>query len=94
MTSVSFTRLFRLRLTYLGCLLQLANDPSTKGKYADFKCAGLGAMVKGGWPEPVVRRVFEQAGKPEIVCHPPRPAGPWAGKYPIYRRLIRPRPTH
>ncbi|KAK2608025.1 hypothetical protein N8I77_006662 [Diaporthe amygdali] len=54
----------------LSVTLALAAEPSTKGKYSDFKCAGLGAMVKGGWPEPVVRKVFEQAGKPEIVGHP------------------------
>ncbi|KAH8744296.1 hypothetical protein F5883DRAFT_440006, partial [Diaporthe sp. PMI_573] len=48
-------------------LKKLADEPSTKGKYADFKCAGLGAMVKGGWPEPVVRRILEQAGQPEIA---------------------------
>ncbi|KAL1873940.1 hypothetical protein Daus18300_003813 [Diaporthe australafricana] len=48
-------------------LRKLAAEPSTKGQYADFKCAGLGAMVIDGWPEPVVRKVFEQAGKPEIA---------------------------
>jgi hypothetical protein len=40
-----------------------------KGRYADFKCAGLGATIEGGWPAPVVRKEFEHLGKPEIVGH-------------------------
>lgn len=47
---------------------QLASNFETKGQYSDFKCAGLGAIIAGGWPEPVVRREFEHMGKPEIVC--------------------------
>lgn len=34
---------------------QLATDSA---KYADFKCAGLGAVIEGGWPIPVMRREF------------------------------------
>lgn len=34
-------------------------------------------MVKGGWPEPVVRKVLELGGQREIVSHPPVPAVPW-----------------
>ncbi|KAJ0364983.1 hypothetical protein COL154_000398 [Colletotrichum chrysophilum] len=39
-------------------LKKLASEPSNKGKYADFKCAGLGAVVEGGWPIPVMRKEF------------------------------------
>ncbi|KAG8162231.1 hypothetical protein KVR01_007996 [Diaporthe batatas] len=48
-------------------LKKLASDPSKKGKYADFKCAGIAAMVEGGWPAPAVRKILGQAGHPEIA---------------------------
>ncbi|KXH41672.1 hypothetical protein CSAL01_09923 [Colletotrichum salicis] len=39
-------------------LKELANLSESKSTYADFKCAGLGAVIEGGWPIPVIRRVF------------------------------------
>lgn len=53
---------------------------SNKGKYADFKCAGLGATIEGGWPAPVVKREFENLGKPEIVSLSP---------FPLHERVAR-----
>ena len=61
-----------------------------KSKYADFKCAGLGAIVEGGWPIPVLRKGFEDipCGK-EIVekiisnwpkLREPEEAGPFVKK--------------
>ncbi|KAI1265504.1 hypothetical protein F5Y18DRAFT_435863 [Xylariaceae sp. FL1019] len=52
---------------YLEKLAKAAQDPNTKGKYADFKHVGLGAMVKGGWPEPVIRKEAQSHGLPEEV---------------------------
>ncbi|KAI9152242.1 hypothetical protein HJFPF1_09471 [Paramyrothecium foliicola] len=39
---------------------ELARDPKLKSKYADFKYAGLGAIVEDGWPIPVMRKEFEK----------------------------------
>ncbi|KAL2876121.1 hypothetical protein SGCOL_008660 [Colletotrichum sp. CLE4] len=39
-------------------LKNLANLSESKSTYADFKCAGLGAVIEDGWPIPVIRRVF------------------------------------
>ncbi|KAJ0295895.1 hypothetical protein COL5a_010968 [Colletotrichum fioriniae] len=39
-------------------LRELASVSANKSIYADFKCAGLGAVIEGGWPIPVIRRVF------------------------------------
>ncbi|KAH8894490.1 hypothetical protein GQ53DRAFT_779982 [Thozetella sp. PMI_491] len=33
--------------------------PQDKAMHADFKCAGYGAIVEGGWPIPVLRKEFE-----------------------------------
>ncbi|KAI0144397.1 hypothetical protein GGR57DRAFT_507620 [Xylariaceae sp. FL1272] len=52
---------------YLEKLAKAAQEPSTKGKYADFKHVGLGAMVRGGWPEPVIRKEAQSHGHPEEV---------------------------
>ncbi|KAI0157516.1 hypothetical protein GGR57DRAFT_511078 [Xylariaceae sp. FL1272] len=48
-------------------LTMLSRDPATKNKYADFKCAGLGALIEGGWPDSVVRREVELAGRAEAA---------------------------
>ncbi|KAI0485536.1 hypothetical protein F4859DRAFT_471550 [Xylaria cf. heliscus] len=50
---------------YIEKLVKAAQDPATKAKYADFKHVGLGAMVKGGWPEPVIRHEARKHGHPE-----------------------------
>ncbi|KAF9879487.1 hypothetical protein CkaCkLH20_03030 [Colletotrichum karsti] len=39
-------------------LKKLASAPANKSKYADFKCAGLGAVIEGGWPIPVMKKEF------------------------------------
>lgn len=43
----------------------LARDPDKKHMYADFKCAGAGATIEGGWPAAVLK--LEYKDKPEIV---------------------------
>ncbi|KAH9884739.1 hypothetical protein F4778DRAFT_552651 [Xylariomycetidae sp. FL2044] len=48
-------------------LTKLTEDKNNKGKYADFKCAGLGATIEGGWPGAVVRKEFERMGHPEVA---------------------------
>lgn len=42
---------------------QLTTDRENDGRYADFKCAGLGALIKGGWPYPIIKKEFSHAGK-------------------------------
>ncbi|OHE99733.1 hypothetical protein CORC01_04869 [Colletotrichum orchidophilum] len=39
-------------------LKELASISANKSIYADFKCAGVGAVIEGGWPIPVIRKVF------------------------------------
>jgi hypothetical protein len=44
---------------------QLASDPVNKCRYADFKSAGTGATISGGWPEPVV---LLHSKSPQVSC--------------------------
>ncbi|ETS75328.1 hypothetical protein PFICI_12272 [Pestalotiopsis fici W106-1] len=44
-------------------LKKLAAGPEYKSLYADFKCAGLGALIPGGWPIPVIKKKFSHSGK-------------------------------
>ncbi|KAF7525621.1 hypothetical protein G7054_g11013 [Neopestalotiopsis clavispora] len=46
-------------------LQKLAADSENDSRYADFKCAGLGALIPGGWPIPVIKEEFSHAGKSE-----------------------------
>jgi dihydroorotase-like cyclic amidohydrolase len=49
----------------LDSLTKLAHEPHGKSKYADFKCAGAGATIEGGWPAAVLKLEYKE--KPKIV---------------------------
>ncbi|KAK2613025.1 hypothetical protein QQS21_000954 [Conoideocrella luteorostrata] len=50
-------------------LRNLATDPSQKSMYADFKCAGLGAIIDSGWPIPVMKKEFEHIPNGHAICN-------------------------
>jgi imidazolonepropionase-like amidohydrolase len=49
----------------LDSLTELAQDLQGKSKYANFKCAGAGATIEGGWPAAVLKLEYKE--KPKIV---------------------------
>ncbi|TDZ21258.1 Imidazolonepropionase [Colletotrichum orbiculare MAFF 240422] len=62
-------------------LRKLASEKANKSKYADFKCAGLGAVVQGGWPgratekesanTPCGNRIVDEiASRVPMLCKP------------------------
>src|ERR1700753_4270565 len=43
----------------LAKLIELAQDPSERSRYADFKCAGAGATIEDGWPAAVMKLEYK-----------------------------------
>lgn len=46
----------------------MAEDPAKKGLYSDFKCAGLGAVIEGGWPIPVMKKEFDHVPNGQCIA--------------------------
>lgn len=47
----------------LDSLTKLASDVEGKSRYADFKCAGAGATIEGGWPAAVLKLEYKETPK-------------------------------
>ncbi|CAG7558177.1 unnamed protein product [Fusarium equiseti] len=48
-------------------LKQWVAEPQNKARYSDYKYAGIGAVVEGGWPIPVMKKELESVPQGEKV---------------------------
>ncbi|KAG7404475.1 hypothetical protein Forpe1208_v016001 [Fusarium oxysporum f. sp. rapae] len=48
-------------------LKQLVGEPQNKTKYSDYKYAGIGAIIEGGWPIPVMKKELESVPQGEKI---------------------------
>ncbi|KAM0499050.1 hypothetical protein ACHAP8_005754 [Fusarium lateritium] len=50
-------------------LKQLVGEPQNKTKYSDYKYAGIGAIIEGGWPIPVMKKELESVPQGEKILN-------------------------